>query len=651
MPQSNFNHERRIFLKSLLAGSAFLVTHSLGGGLISKVFAESASAIEPSYLPHYPIGEGFSLSVASGDPTSTGAILWTRVDPQVSNGIRLTQFNHDLVEWLDSSTSSLDPAITSFIENGQFVKVEVASDSSFQNVQISGYTPIWEQFDHVVKVDLDGYLDSSKHYYYRFITQSGHVSQTGHFKTLPKENHAIEAVKFAYVSCQDYTNGYYHAFHHIAEEELDFVIHLGDYIYEAVGDPSWQNPLKDRKIKLPSGGFLAQTLADYRTIYRSLRKDINLQKLHENHAMIATWDDHEFADNAYYPAIAPGEDEQSNPTRRFAANQAWFEYIPARVHLDLRKNYTDFQIYRSVKIGNLAEIVLTDQRLYRSSPPCGEDNNFTKGCANIFNPKQSILGEEISGQRTWFLDKMKTSNQTWKIWANAVQFTPLYMLGRYANLDAWDGFSWERDFITKELKDAGIQNWITLTGDLHTFEANLIKQNYKEDKDSEAVGVEFMVGAVTSLNFKEAMYNALSNAMPWSVQARDDVTPQSPETTHSSPLSDEAIKEILKEKNVYQKVAQAQSKSQAINSQKSFSLPGLIDSIIDKILSTDIYHENPWIKCFNSTKHGYCTMTLTADKAVWKAYSVGNIKKEQPQDKETIFKCEVPVNQAKINLK
>lgn len=236
-----------------------------------------------------------------------------------------------------------------------------------------GFSPIWKDHDHVVRVDLDGELASSQTYYYRFITKSGLVSKTARFKTLPAEGADVQSASIGYVSCQDYTNGYFNALGHMADEEMDFFLHLGDYIYESVGDAAYQGNIDGRQIKLPSGQSKAFTIGDYRKLYQTYRSDKDLQKLHERHAMIGIWDDHEFANDTHYPAVAPDDNPDSDPARRLVANQVWFEYIPARVPYNPNGTFEDsVKIYRTITFGNLASIIMTDERLYRSAHPCGQ---------------------------------------------------------------------------------------------------------------------------------------------------------------------------------------------------------------------------------------------------------------------------------------
>jgi alkaline phosphatase D len=651
-------------LESLLIGSAKVIGDKKRPANQDLSENTDSSHISPNSLPifhpKYEIGKGFPQSVASGDPTPTGAILWTRIDPALSPGIGENQFEPQLIQWLDGSFSPNSTVINA-IHDGKFAMVEVATDFVFEKLAFRGYTPIWKNLDNIVKVDLDGYLQPLSTYYYRFVTKDGYVSKTGRFKTLPPKDTHIDSLKFAYISCQDYTNGYYHSLGYIAEEELDFVVHLGDYIYESVRDCRFQNPLPDREIQLPSGKEKASTIEDYRTIYQTTKSDPNLQKLHENHAVVSIWDDHEFANDSYSNVAPDDEDKKTIPNdkRRLIANQVWFEYTPARVLLDTTKESKDsIKIYRSFQVGNLAEIILTDERLYRSPHPCGEntlfERYFSPDCPAIHDPTRSMLG---TAQCKWFLKTIKNSNAVWKIWANEVQFTPLKALGRYLNLDAWDGYSSERKLITEEIKNAGIKNFISITGDMHSFEANLILVDYDKDRHEDAIGVELMGGSITSANLEGLVKKIFS--------------PKARVSCISHPVPIDAVEQILSHpkfkiqlyirlaldtipiffrfvREIDFKKVTPKFLQWALYDHSRAKLQSLLKEIRTELLTKLIYSENPWIKFFNSETHGYCVMELTHQKATWTAYYVKDIKVKESKRKSRLCKCEIPRNKAEI---
>ena len=295
----------------------------------------------------------FPQSIASGDPSPSGIVLWTRINPD-------------------------------YIQDKK-VKYQIAEDKDFNNIVVEGYEDINTDGNHTVKVFIDNQLNSWRTYYYRFIYQNT-TSKVGRFKTLPEENQNIQEIKFVYLSCQDYANGYYTSYPHVVNEDIDFIVWLGDYIYEEYEDPD----SIVREINLPSGYSMVHTLEDYYYLYNTYKSDKNLQLLHENFAFIPVWDDHEFA-NDCYGYHAPDHDFKNDDDKlkklRLEATKAWYENLPVNVpyNKDAQDIY-NIQTYRSFKYGNLMELILTDERLYRSPHPCGEgdygERFLAKGCRN-----------------------------------------------------------------------------------------------------------------------------------------------------------------------------------------------------------------------------------------------------------------------------
>ncbi|HKX28799.1 MAG TPA: alkaline phosphatase D family protein [Blastocatellia bacterium] len=456
----------------------------------------------------------FSLSVASGDPREHGIVLWTRIDPQAFAGANTP------------------------------VAYQIARHPSFKHdhLVVEGLAVVDPARDYTIKLPIEcSGLRSWETYYYRFLYR-GTASRTGRFKTLPREGASLGRVRFAFISCQDYTNGYYTALQHLANEELDFVIHLGDYIYESVSDPLFQTnqvrplPLLPNGARLPSGGNSASSLDDYRYLYTIYRSDRNLQALHENFAVIQIWDDHEFHDDSFGTCFVG--DTTPPPTcageLRQAANRAWSEYSLANVAFDPARNPTEsIRIYRSFRFGRLMELVATDERLYRDGPPCGfafEQRYVTTRCPEAESTTRTMLG---TTQREWFIDRVSNSEAIWKIWANEVtlmQFKlfntlllanpeliarlppelqqllaslpPELLVDRYFGLDQWDGYPAERAAILGALRQRGVKNLVAVTGDIHTFITGYLKENF-DDLVAPPVGVEFVGSSVTSTTLAE----------------------------------------------------------------------------------------------------------------------------------------------------
>jgi alkaline phosphatase D len=428
--------------------------------------------------------------VASGDPRPSGVVLWTKVDPAAAPG-----------------------------GSGELrVAYEIAATPEFTTPLVRGVAVTHPRRDHTVKVAVDeAVLRPFTTYYYRFIV-AGTASRTGRFKTLPAPGDRPERIRLGYLSCQDYSNGYYTALAHFAHEDLDYVVHLGDYIYETTHEASFQLA-QVRRVRLPSGRDRAQDLADYRYLYRTYKSDPHLQEVHERFAMISVWDDHEFANDGYGAHHTDTGDVTRNyaPQRRQDANQAWAEYTAAGPAFDAGRGPVDsLRIYRSFAFGDLIELVLTDERLYRAGPPCGLgvfDRFLSRGCPDRLDPERTMLGAE---QREWFLERVTGSRAVWKMWGNQVMamqlkfsnawvrrlFPFLPATDLYFNLDQWDGYPAERARLLGTIQRAGVENFVTITGDMHAFGAGYLKPDF-DDPGSPPAGVCLMGSSVTSSTYVE----------------------------------------------------------------------------------------------------------------------------------------------------
>ena len=479
----------------------------------------------------------FSLSVASGDPTDSGVMLWTRINPP-------------------------------YYDPGSPLQFEIARDVGFTRRVAAGSVDAADfgpGRDCTVRLDTTGLLEPGQRYFYRF-RYRGAVSRIGRCATLPAPGADLAKLRLGVVTCQDFTNGYYPAFAHLAEEDLDFVVHLGDFIYETTDDARFQHPLPGRALDLPSGATVAQGLADYRAIYRAYRSDRHFQRALEAHTWIVIWDDHEFANDCYFdpdtgaPAAPdhPFSGEADAAARltslKLDSQQAWAEYVPARVEIDLDSSnpLERLSIYRSFRFGRLAELFLTDQRSYRNGPPCGLGDfgarllapASAECAAAAADPTRTMLGAE---QKAWLVNGLANSTARWKIWGNEVQLQPLKiglstvhaLLTGLAdptglapvierlraalpgdvlivNLDAWDGYAAERRELAEAFQARGVTNLIALTGDFHTCLAGYLKRDYDlPNRDlGNRVGVEFMTPALTSANLKELVAAQVGNATP-----------------------------------------------------------------------------------------------------------------------------------------
>ncbi len=305
----------------------------------------------------------FPQSVASGDPRPDGMILWTRVEDADAA----------------ASDAQLELELSPNAEFSEFIALD-----GEQSKKVTALA----SFDHCVKVRLAS-LSPATVYYYRFVyTKSGkyYGSKVGRTKTAPAADADVN-VKFAYVSCQDYIGRYYNSYALLLKQDLDFFVHLGDYVYETEGDPTFQNTtgrkvvftdLKGAIVLTAGDGTVyhaAKSLSNYRDLYKTYRSDPVLQQVHENFAMIATWDDHEFSDDCHGATASyfDGKEDETDPTRRRSANQAWFEYMPVDYlgNADFAYDPTvdvpdDIKIWRDYSFGKHLHIVMTDLRSHRA---------------------------------------------------------------------------------------------------------------------------------------------------------------------------------------------------------------------------------------------------------------------------------------------
>ncbi|MFC4548798.1 MULTISPECIES: alkaline phosphatase D family protein [Halorussus] len=524
----------------------------------------SADAFDPD--PTGDTDRVFPLSVASGSPTPTGVVLWTRVAPEA----------------YDSETP---------------LGLTVAEDPDFESVVSRSRIPaaaFGRRHDYTVRVDLSGELDPDRHYYYRFV-HDGVASNVGRCRTLPAPDASPDSVSLGVVGCQHYQNGYYGAYNHLAGEDVDFVLHLGDYVYEATKDQFRAPGATDypgRDFEFPSGHDVAWNLADFRKLYRTYRSDGFLQAAHERHTFIRAWDDHAVANNRYwdYEADAPATADHprgDDPAfmRRLTADgiRAWWEYTPARVDYDPDADHLHdaLRLWRRFEFGDLLTLLLTDERLFRSEPPCADDTllpDWLPWAPSLGESGRTMLGER---QREWFLDGVRSSDATWTGWANEVLSMPFRVgvgpVSTTPNLDAWDGYDRERDLVFDALAEA--ENAVTLTGDMHTAIAG-----YQRTDDGAPVGVEFMTPSVTSVNIAE------------SVSAHD----------------------------------------------------GLAAKLTRPLLSNAVTAMNPHFEFFDSHHWGYSVAEFTRDDCTFTTYSVDKSVDSPNAERERLAKFRVPAGRVEI---
>ena len=384
----------------------------------------------------------FYHGVASGDPLSDAVIIWTRITTQNLGNLTVT--------W------------------------KMATDTLFSDVVQSGAAMTNDNRDHTVKVDVSGLLPAT-YYYYQF-EYDGRKSLIGRTKTAPVGD--WDHLRFAVVSCADYENGYFNAYEHIAfRNDIDAVLHLGDYIYEyEVGGLA--TTVAGRQNEPPNEII---TLSDYRIRYSHYRLDNQLRLVHQQYPMITTWDDHETANNSWFGGAenhTPGT-EGDWFVRKNNGRQAYFEWLPVR-----ESAIDSFRIYRKFSYSDLADIIVLDTRLEGREEQGGTTNQ---------DPNRTILGPD---QYNWLVGHLNDTSTQWKIVAQQVMMAPLGLGSLLTfNEDQWDGYPKERENLFDEIDNNNIENFVVLTGDIHTSWASDLILSGRS-----SVGVEFVTTSVTTAN-------------------------------------------------------------------------------------------------------------------------------------------------------
>ena len=399
----------------------------------------------------------FTLGVASGDPSSDGFVLWTRLAP--------------------------DPLSGGGVEAGDIgVRWEVAGDEMFRKVLRSGTGIASAELAHSVHVEVTG-LEPDRWYWYRFAV-GDEVSPAGRARTMPAPESMPERLSLAFASCQHYETGFYTAYEHMAAEHPDLVFHLGDYIYEGAADP---------RVRAHRGGELT-SLEDYRNRYALYRTDPDLQRAHAACPWVVTWDDHE-VDNNYAADVSeqPGVARDAFLERRAAAYQAYYEHMPLRSSQIPRG--PSMRLYRGVSYGRLARFAVLDTRQYRTDQPCGDKTQ--PPCQAASDPAATLLGE---GQRRWLFKALRESPAVWNVMPQQVMMAQVDRLAGDEvgySMDQWPGYGASRDRLLHHLVESRVRNPVILTGDIHTNWVNDLLADFS-DPASPVVATEFVGTSISS---------------------------------------------------------------------------------------------------------------------------------------------------------
>ena len=519
--------------------------------------------------------------VASGDPHSDSVILWTRRPPSAGGGVTT-------------------------------LTVEIAEDRTFHRVVASAETSVSAETDWTCRV-LAADLKPASVYWYRFADEHGFGSRIGRTITAPKDEDS-KPVRFAFVCCQNVQQGASTAYRRMIfedqrgspEDRLGFVLHLGDFVYEIVWYPEdrsqgmyarrlrdivrYANGEKHRDFHVPT------TVDDYRALYRAYLLDPDLQDARAYLPFVYMWDNHEFSWKGWQTQQNFGSGVVPAQTRKLAACQAWFEYQPARairasaagtdrfvpptVKDAAMRDFNDsglglepgnlavinsLKLYRTLKWGRNVELILTDNRTFRSEP-LGDQPGFARFVPKGFpygvpadiveildagrtfagghppdtiefdgaavpNPRQSAPAQSMLGaeQKAWFLERLRTSTAPWKLWGNTVAMLdwradfhklpagvgPRWPTTSYALFqdDDWSAYRAERAEILEFVRKQGIAGFATLAGDRHAFSAGVLS-TWLPPRSFDPVGVEFITGSISAPGLFEAFEYSLPKDHP-----------------------------------------------------------------------------------------------------------------------------------------
>ena len=522
------------------------------GLLSSGTFLLSAGVQAAIKLTDSPQRLRFPQGVASGDPQPDAVMLWTRAEPE-----------------------SLSDTVA--------LSLQVAQDPDFSDLVLQAALSTDKTSDYTLRVFVDN-LSPARTYYYRFLSEDGSRSETGRTRTAPLPD-AEAPVKVALASCQNYESGLYGSWARMLADDLtatddnkiDFVMHVGDFIYERIFRQRYRGGDQPRlPPPFPDGGNdgrndFAVSLADYRHLYKTYLSDPHLQAARARWPFVCTWDDHEFSNNGFQSYSTYNGNNRPDPQRKLNANQAWFEFIPmllsdARIGgpahdfvagqlggdeaEDNNAAVDSLCIYRRLRWGKLLDVVITDNRSYRSAQCLtpdfhkslglpmntlklveiadgGREYNDGKppeflpyGDGKIPNPARrrpagTILGEV---QKEWFLEQLKMSGATWKVWGNSMPALPFRIdlpnlpssdyEDSVFSIDSWTGYPHELRELLEFIGAAGITCVVSLSGDHHIHAAGVLKAR-QDVPGSPPVCAEFSTTCISAESMYEDAYNSV----------------------------------------------------------------------------------------------------------------------------------------------
>ncbi|MCG8393859.1 MAG: alkaline phosphatase D family protein [Pseudomonadales bacterium] len=479
--------KRRRLVQAMGAGTTLALAGCGGGSSSSSPQAPTPTPNTPTdpQEPQTPLPRvSFEHGVASGDPLSDRVILWTRVTPEEEGEIPVT--------------------------------VTIAADAAMQLPVATFEATATADTDYCVKVDAAG-LDSDHWYYYQFAV-GDQRSPVGRTRTFPAAAEFIDRARFAVVSCSNFPYGFFSVYRAVAYHgDLDFVLHLGDYLYEYGAGEYGDFPERD-----PQPPHEMVTLADYRQRHAQYKTDEDLQAVHQQFPMIAVWDDHESTNDSYrdgaenHQPLSEGDWQE----RKAVAQRAYFEWLPIRPREPGNHNV----IYRQFRFGDLIDLTMLDTRLE------GRDEQLEVP----FDPQRNSEDRHLisDAQMDFLLDSLSQSTSRWRFIGQQVMFAQLniaelpslsedqaQLRGNLSaiNMDQWDGYAADRLKILNHIDDNNIDNVVILTGDIHTSWANEIYRNPGSllgDLFDKPLAAEFVTPAVTSPGFPDGAAEVAGAVIP-----------------------------------------------------------------------------------------------------------------------------------------
>jgi alkaline phosphatase D len=426
----------------------------------------------------------FTLGVASGFPEAESVVIWTRLlrDEHAGN-------NPLPVLW------------------------EMYADEGLKQRVAQGHISAVPERGDSVHVTVRG-LKSDRNYWYRF--QSGlATSRVGRTRTSPNAEAKVKSLRLALASCQHYEQGYFTAHAHIAKQDLDMVLFVGDYIYEG------SNP--DYRIRAHTGG-VPQTLAQYRARHALYKSDPDLQAAHAAHPWVCTWDDHEVVNDYANDHDAHGNDPQRFLKRRAAAYQAYFEHMPLRLGPDAPES-PNMRIHGHMAWGQLADLWTLDCRQYRSYHACVDParggGRVVLGCDELQDSTRSMLG---AAQENWLYQGLHRSHRHWRLIAHSTLLGPSGLdtpAGRTIHTDGWDGYPMARNRMLHAIADAQVNNVVFLGGDVHMHVAGQLRWPLGQP-DAPVVASELTTTSISSRGMSQNFLNRIRQSNPDMLHARSN---------------------------------------------------------------------------------------------------------------------------------